>query len=121
AKQGLTPYDVYRLKFHAVKNENLVNDLSICRKTERSRLEGRFDFVFGVNTIRYCRDAGTELDCARDILNLLTPGGVCVVIDMNNRFPLSEAVWRIDFAGKGRGVLCPVLGGVRRTIYQGGI
>ena len=92
AKRCLPPDDVDRLKFHAAKNESLVNDLSICLKTERSRREGGFDFIFGVNTIRYCHDAGTELDCARDILNLLTPGGVCVVIDMNNRFPLSEAV-----------------------------
>jgi hypothetical protein len=28
------------------------------------------------------------LDCAQDISKLLVPGGVCVVIDMNNRFPI---------------------------------
>ena len=27
-----------------------------------------------------------ELQCARDIASLLVPGGVCVVIDMNDRF-----------------------------------
>jgi hypothetical protein len=27
------------------------------------------------------------MDNARDIFDLLVPGGVCVVIDMNNRFP----------------------------------
>lgn len=88
AKCCLPPDDVGRFEFHPAKNESLVNDLSICLKTEKSRLEGAFDFIFGVNTIRYCHDADTELDCARDILHLLTPGGVCVVIDMNNRFPL---------------------------------
>src|SRR6266487_4666570 len=88
AKRCLPPDDVDRLQFHAARNESLVNDLSICLRTEKSRLEGAFDFIFGVNTIRYCHDAGTELDCARDILNLLTPGGACVVIDMNSLFPL---------------------------------
>ena len=27
------------------------------------------------------------MDCAADIYRLLRPGGVCVIIDMNNRFP----------------------------------
>jgi len=63
-------------------------DLSAALKKETSQLQGSFDFIFGVNTIRYCHDAGNELDCVRDIFDLLAPGGVCVVIDMNNRFPL---------------------------------
>ena len=64
AKRCLPPDDVDRLKFHAAKNESLVNDLSICLKTERterSRLEGGFDFIFGVNTIRYCRAIAPEI------------------------------------------------------------
>src|SRR5207237_4487573 len=69
-------------------NENLLNDLSVCLKVEKSQLLGAFDFILGVNTIRYCHDTGKELDCAKNILDLLAPGGVCVVIDMNNRFPL---------------------------------
>jgi SAM-dependent methyltransferase len=73
---------------HQAKNENLLADLSVALKKERSQLQGSFDFIFGVNTIRYCHDAGNELDCVRDIFDLLAPGGVCVVIDMNNRFPL---------------------------------
>ncbi len=61
AKRCLPPDDVDRLKFHAAKHESLVNDLSICLKTERSRLEGGFDFIFGVNTIRYCRAIAPEI------------------------------------------------------------
>jgi SAM-dependent methyltransferase len=57
-------------------------------KKEKSDLRGAFDFIFGVNTIRYCHDAGNELDCAKDIFELLVPGGICVVIDMNCGFPL---------------------------------
>jgi SAM-dependent methyltransferase len=80
--------EAQRIEFHSAKNETLAKDLSASLKTEESQLYGAFDFIFGVNTIRYCHDAGTELDCARDIFNLLAPGGVCVVIDMNSRFPL---------------------------------
>ena len=88
AKHCFGSNELHRLEFHAAKNESLLNDLSNSLKTEKSSLRGAFDFVFGVNTIRYCHDADNELDCVRDIFNLLVPGGVCVVIDMNNRFPL---------------------------------
>jgi SAM-dependent methyltransferase len=88
AKNFLGEEQLQRLEFHQAKNENLLADLSAAPKKERSQLQGTFDFIFGVNTIRYCHDAGNELDCVRDIFDLLAPGGVCVVIDMNNRFPL---------------------------------
>jgi SAM-dependent methyltransferase len=88
AKNFLVPDDLQRLEFHQAKNESLLTDLSVALKTKKSDLQGAFDFIFGVNTIRYCHDAGTELDCAKDIFELLVPGGVCVAIDMNCRFPL---------------------------------
>jgi SAM-dependent methyltransferase len=87
-KNFLGPEQLQRLEFHQAKNESLLADLSAALKKVRSQLQGSFDFIFGVNTIRYCHDAGNELDCVRDIFDLLAPGGVCVVIDMNNRFPL---------------------------------
>jgi hypothetical protein len=46
-----------------------------------------FDFILGVNTMRYCHRSGHEMSCAHDIMDLLVPGSVCVNIDMNNRFP----------------------------------
>lgn len=88
AKNLLGPNELNRLEFYQAKNESLLSDLSVALKREKSDLRGAFDFIFGVNTIRYCHDAGNELDCAKDILELLVPGGVCVVIDMNCRFPL---------------------------------
>ena len=88
AKNFLAQEQLQRLEFHQAKNESLLADLSVALKKERLQLQGVFDFIFGVNTIRYCHDAGNELDCVRDIFDLLAPGGVCVVIDMNNRFPL---------------------------------
>ncbi len=100
AKSFLIPDDVQRLEFHQAKNESLLSDLSVALKTEKSDLQGAFDFIFGVNTIRYCHDAGNELDCAKDIFELLVPGGVCVVIDMNCRFPL----FRSDLKNRLRGM-----------------
>jgi len=73
--------------FYVARNETLMDDLSSALGKGRPELENSFDFILGVNTIRYCHRAEKQLDCARDIFNLLAPGGVCVVIDMNDRFP----------------------------------
>ena len=34
-----------------------------------------------------CHAVNKELDCAQNIFSLLVAGGMCVVIDMNYRFP----------------------------------
>lgn len=88
AKNCLREQDLHRLEFYVAKNESLISDLSASAGTERSSLRNSFHFILGVNTVRYCHDAEKEMDNARDIFDLLLPGGVCVVIDMNNRFPL---------------------------------
>ncbi len=75
------------LEFKVAKNETLFQDLSA--SAGPATVGGNFDLILGVNTIRYCHAAKKELDCARGILDLLVPGGVCVVIDMNNRYPCS--------------------------------
>lgn len=83
----LTPSDRNRVRFCVAKNETLIEELSSALGQDPSKLENSFHFIIGVNTIRYCHRAAKQLDCARDIFNLLAPGGVCVVIDMNDRFP----------------------------------
>jgi hypothetical protein len=45
----------------------------------------------GVNTLRYCHRLNNEKECAQGIHDLLKGGGVCVVIDMNDRFPVFRA------------------------------
>jgi SAM-dependent methyltransferase len=87
AKNYLQEQDLHRLEFYVAKNESLIADLSVSAGIERSRLRNSFHFILGVNTVRYCHDVKQEMDNARDIFDLLIPGGVCVVIDMNNRFP----------------------------------
>ena len=87
AKNYLPERDRHSLEFHVAKNESLIADISASAGTEWSSLRNSFHFILGVNTVRYCHDAKKEMDNARDIFDLLVPGGVCVVIDMNNRFP----------------------------------
>jgi SAM-dependent methyltransferase len=87
AESYLIPQQRSLVQFCVAKNESLLEDLSAGLRKERSDLEGSFHFIIGVNTIRYCHRLARQFDCARDIFRLLAPGGVCVVIDMNNHFP----------------------------------
>ncbi len=87
AQSYLAKHAQQKLAFHVVNNERLLADLAASTSRQQSALKNSFHFVLGVNTIRYCHAAGRQLDCARDIFDLLVPGGMCVVIDMNNRFP----------------------------------
>jgi SAM-dependent methyltransferase len=88
AKKYLSDEEQRRVEFYVARNETLIVDLSAALGEAGSELKPSFDFILGVNTIRYCHRAKKELDCAQAILDLLNPGGVCVVIDMNDRFPL---------------------------------
>jgi len=85
AKAALPARLVEKLSFSVACNESLVEDLGKSLQVE-SRL-GSFDLIFGVNTFRYCKRLGKERECAADIYRLLRPGGVSVMIDMNDRFP----------------------------------
>ena len=100
AQSYLTSQQRSRVQFCVAKNETLLEDLSAGLGKERSGLENSFHFIIGVNTIRYCHRAGKQLDCARDIFNLLAPGGVCVVIDMNDRFPAFRSALKNKVRGK---------------------
>jgi SAM-dependent methyltransferase len=88
SKNYLPREEISRLQFHVGKNETLISDLSSSLGVGKPELQNTFHFIFGVNTIRYCFAAKEETHCAQDIFDLLVPGGVCVSIDMNNRFPL---------------------------------
>ncbi len=77
-----------RVRFHVARNEMLSSELAAAEAIPRESLLGSFDLILGVNTFRYCHRLGKEHECARDIFDLLKKGGVCIVIDMNRRFPL---------------------------------
>jgi SAM-dependent methyltransferase len=86
AKAFLPPHLAGKLSFHVGRNEQLAQDLAAGLGGSEDRV-GAFDLIMGVNTFRYCHRLGKQLDCAKDIYRLLRPGGVCVMIDMNSRFP----------------------------------
>jgi SAM-dependent methyltransferase len=73
--------------FHVARNESLCHDLAAATHRQAEALAGTFDFVFGVNTFRYCNRLGKADDCANEVYRLLRAGGTCVMIDMNGRFP----------------------------------
>lgn len=86
ARVLLPPNLARKLGFHVARNERLVEDFVSVLRQGKNFL-GSFDLIIGVNTFRYCYRLGKGLDCAIDIYRLLRPGGVCINIDMNNRFP----------------------------------
>ena len=88
ARSFLPAEDQKKVSFHVARNERLSEELGAGIGSAPSALHGTFDFIFGVNTFRYCHRLGNQQECASDILRLLRPGGVCVMIDMNDRFPL---------------------------------
>jgi SAM-dependent methyltransferase len=88
AKSYLDQQQRDKIQFCVARNETLIGDISASTGSARTTLADSFHFILGVNTIRYCHAIGKQLENARDIFSLLAPGGICVVIDMNNRFPV---------------------------------
>jgi len=87
AKSSLPPGPAKKVSFYVASNERLAGDLAAARGGQINELLGFFDLIIGVNTFRYCHRLGMERECAADIYRLLRPGGVCINIDMNDRFP----------------------------------
>jgi SAM-dependent methyltransferase len=87
AKAFRRPERAKKLSFHVARNESIAEDLSAASGKPVKDLTGSFDLIIGVNTFRYCHRLGKQQECAADIFRMLRPGGVCVNIDMNDRFP----------------------------------
>jgi SAM-dependent methyltransferase len=100
AQSYLRNEEAAKLEFYVAKNETLIPDLSAALPSDASSLRNSFHFVLGVNTIRYCHRAGKQLDCSQQIFDLLAAGGVCVNIDMNDRFPVFRSALRNKLAGQ---------------------
>jgi SAM-dependent methyltransferase len=100
ATNYLREQEASKISFHVASNETLIKDLVASTGTEASKLANSFHLIIGVNTMRYCHRANTQLDCARDILDLLVPGGVCVNIDMNDRFLFFRSAVKARLTGQ---------------------
>ena len=87
ARQYLSPELSKKVRFCLAKNESLVEDVARELGIPAESLLGSFDLLLGVNTIRYSHRLSNHMDCAKGIYNLLAKGGVCINIDMNDKFP----------------------------------
>jgi SAM-dependent methyltransferase len=87
ASAYLSPEQNKKVRFCVARNESLIGDLSEALSMRGESLIGSFDLILGVNTIRYCHRMNKQDECVRAIFDLLTDGGVCIIIDMNNKFP----------------------------------
>jgi len=87
ANKYLPPKQNKKVRFCVARNQNLIGDATSALGLPEDSLLGSFDLIVGVNTIRYCHRLMNENECVAAIFDLLSPGGVCIVIDMNNKFP----------------------------------
>jgi SAM-dependent methyltransferase len=94
AIQYLSAEDRNKVVFCVSRNEFLIDDLCRSKHCSKSALENSFHFIVGINTFRYCHRLQKANECARDIYKLLKPGGICVVIDMNQKYPLFRSALR---------------------------
>lgn len=94
AAEALDPRLVDKVRFCVATNENLIEDMTIGLGSNRESLVGSFDLILGVNTVRYCHRLKTEDECAEGIHELLRDRGVCIVIDMNDKFPAFRSRFR---------------------------
>jgi 2-polyprenyl-3-methyl-5-hydroxy-6-metoxy-1,4-benzoquinol methylase len=83
-----------KLSFSVARNEHLADDVASGTKIPRHALAGYFHIILGVNTFRYCHRLGKQRECARDIAEMLAPGGLCINIDMNRAFPAFKSKFR---------------------------
>jgi SAM-dependent methyltransferase len=76
-----------RTAFLVAKNETLIDDISRHTGRAGNDWKEKFHLILGVNTFRYCFRLRKERESAQQIHDLLMPGGVSIMIDMNDKFP----------------------------------
>lgn len=86
-----------KLIFAVANNETLSTDLGRALSIAPEQLRGTFDLIVGVNTFRYCHRLQKESESARDLFQLLSPGGWSIMIDMNRHFPFFRSKLRNMF------------------------
>jgi hypothetical protein len=108
------------VRFCVARNESLVEDLTRELGIKAETLLGSFDIMVGVNTIRYCHRLKNENECVEDILNLLRNDGICIVIDMNNKFPVFRSRFRKRPLQEDRAYYLPTLDEYARPFSSAG-
>lgn len=120
AKKNLTSEQNKKVRFCVARHENLIEDVTQGLGISKHSLLGSFDIMLGVNTIRYCHRLTNENECVRGIFDLLTDRGVCIIIDMNNKFPAFRSRFRDRLAKQERACYLPSLDEYARPFSSGG-
>lgn len=94
SKTLLSPASREKMHFAVARNENIVADLQKDGVLAAGELSNSFHVILGVNTFRYCHRLGKENKCASELASLLAPGGICIMIDMNRKFPAFRSKFR---------------------------
>jgi SAM-dependent methyltransferase len=99
ASNYVTANQSKRVRFTMARNEDLIEEGAKGLGLGKGEVLESFDVVFGVNTIRYCHRLKNVDRCVEGISGLLREDGVCIVIDMNRKFPAFRSrlrEWRTE-------------------------
>jgi 2-polyprenyl-3-methyl-5-hydroxy-6-metoxy-1,4-benzoquinol methylase len=121
AKAYLTPEQNKKLRFCVARHENLLEEVTKGLGVRKEELLDSFDLMVGVNTIRYCHRLNNENEVAATIKSLLADRGVCVVIDMNDKFPIFRSRFRDRLAKEERAYYLPSLEEYARPFSNAGL
>jgi SAM-dependent methyltransferase len=94
AKNYIATDQINKVRFTVASNEDLVEEGAKGLDMGKDKLLGSFDLIFGVNTIRYGHRLNNVDRCVKDIGGLLRENGICIVIDMNSKFPAFRSRFR---------------------------
>lgn len=120
ANKYLTPEQKKKVQFCVARNEDLIGDVTKSLGINKDAILGSFDVILGVNTIRYCHRLMKENECVKTIFDLLTDSGVCIVIDMNNKFPAFRSRFRDRLTKDEKGYYLPTLDEYARPFSAAG-
>jgi SAM-dependent methyltransferase len=109
AAKHLPPELNQKINYLVAGNEKLMADLARGLDQSSEQLKNTFDCIVGVNTFRYAHRLQSENQCARDIFDLLRPGGYSVMIDMNRYFPFFRSKLRHMFSPRTNETYIPSL------------
>ena len=121
AQRYLTPEQNQKVRFCVASHENLIEEVTRGLGVVKEDLLGSFDVMLGVNTIRYCHRLMKENEVAATISSLLADRGVCIVIDMNDKFPAFRSRFRDRLAKEARAYYLPSLEEYARPFSSAGL
>ena len=121
AKTYLKPEQNEKVRFCVARHENLMEEVTTGLGVPKEQLLNSFDLMVGVNTIRYCHRLNNENEVAATIKGLLADSGVCVVIDMNDKFPAFRSRFRDRIAKEERAYYLPSLEEYARPFSTAGL